>query len=409
MEITQTERDGLLTMRLTGRLDAAWADHLSEALEAAVRRGAHHIVLHCAALSYISSMGLRVLVMHYKRLHAVQGSLRVAEPSAAVEAVLKAAGLSDLQKTVAPAPGTMPGSAPRTFEQGRAAYELYAQKPGATLACTLWGQPEKFATAAFAESDCRRIELADGTIAVGLGAFGDNFLESRDRFGEMMAAGGAAIALPTTGDAVPDYVVAQEQLVPRVEALYAVVAKGTPSHMLRFDAKSDGAGTLGLSELVDAALTALQTTAAGFVIVAEAACLIGATLRRSPTNNTSPLDFPGVRDWLSFTSERSQDRQLALIVGVATRTPQPETAPFLRPLGPCTAAQGHFHAAVFPYRPVPRGELPLAPTVTGLLAAALPQTLVHLLADTREIEGVGETELTRGACWLGPINDMVKA
>jgi hypothetical protein len=58
---------------------------------------------------------------------------------------------------------------------------------------------------------------------------------------------------------------------------------------------------------------------------------------------------------------------------------------------------------------VPRGELPLAPTVTGLLAAALPQTLIHLLADTRETFGVGETELTRGACWLGPIDTMVKA
>jgi anti-anti-sigma factor len=450
MEITQTESAGRVLMKLTGRLDAAWADHLSETIEAAVRRGAHHIVLHCAALSYISSMGLRVIIIHYKRLHAVQGSLAIAEPSAAVEAVLKAAGLRDLQQSLSPAhdaspqatvdderggasprraDDARPGGVPQLFERGAAAYELYAQSPGSTLACTLLGEPDKLAGGSFTEGDCRRIELADGTLAVGLGAFGEGFLDARDRFGEMMAAGGAAIALPTAGDGVPDYVVAEGQLVPRVEALYAVVARGTPAHMLRFDAKADGPGVVGLSELVDTALQAIQAEAAGFVIVAEAAGVIGATLRRSPASgassarpggapprssgtvggDASPFDFPAVRDWLSFTGERSHDRQLALIVGVATRIAPPEAAPFLRPVGPGTSASGHFHGAVFPYRPVARGELPLAATVTGLLTAALPQTVVHLLADTRETFGVGETELLRGACWLGPLKEMVKA
>jgi hypothetical protein len=28
---------------------------------------------------------------------------------------------------------------------------------------------------------------------------------------------------------------------------------------------------------------------------------------------------------------------------------------------------------------------------------------MHLLADEREFEGVGQTDLMRGACWAGPL------
>jgi hypothetical protein len=66
----------------------------------------------------------------------------------------------------------------------------------------------------------------------------------------------------------------------------------------------------------------------------------------------------------------------------------------------------HIHAAVFPYRPVQRGELPFGKTVADLLAASSPNALLHLLADTRPFEGVGETDLSRGACWMGSLEDI---
>jgi hypothetical protein len=33
------------------------------------------------------------------------------------------------------------------------------------------------------------------------------------------------------------------------------------------------------------------------------------------------------------------------------------------------------------------------------------QGILHLLNDDREILGVGQSELTRGVCWLGRIGD----
>jgi hypothetical protein len=115
------------------------------------------------------------------------------------------------------------------------------------------------------------------------------------------------------------------------------------------------------------------------------------------------LSFPTVRDWLTFTSERTDERNLVLIVGVAQRAPQPETALCLRPIGPGTQSLGHFHAAVFPYRPLPKGRLELAETVSSVVGTESARAVMHLLADERQFEGLGQTDLMRGACWAGPL------
>lgn len=412
MEISQQSHGDELEIRLNGRFDAAWAGRVSEAIDAAVRSGAHRIAVNCASVKYISSLGLGVLLQHYKQLKAIEGSLSVVEPSGPVLTVIRTAGLAGLLLGTGVArAAAQTGSPVQRVERGNAAYEIYAQASGATLECSLVGQPEKFAGAAFVEGDCHALHLAEGWLGLGLGAFGDGFADCRPRFGEFLAAGGAAIALSPAEHGVPDYVLTQGEHVPRVEALYAVTAAGTPAHILRFDARADGPGVVGLSELVESALELAGADAAGFVMVAEAAGVVGATLRRSPATEDggAPLEFPGVRDWLSFTTERAGDRHLALIVGMATRRVSPEAAPFLRPIAARSSTEGHFHAALFPYRPVQRGELALATTVAGVLSASPPTTVLHLMADTREFEGVGETDLMRGACWVGPIRTMTRA
>jgi len=410
MEITLHPSTGMLEMRLNGRFDAAWADYVSETLEDAVRAGSHQITLDFAQVSYISSLGIGVLLKHYNRLKAVQGTLVVVRPSASTLAVIKASGLTEYllarDATTGSAAAT-PAKVPvRTAEHGGASFEIYAQVPGATFACDFIGDPAAFVRGGFSERDCRPLDLPDGSVAVGLGAFGENFTDCQPRFGEFAAAGGCAVTLPTSEQGVPDYVVTQGKLVPQVKALYAIAARGHFASMLRFDEKADESGLVRLSQLVDSALELTSAEAGCFAIVAESAGVVGASLRRSPAAGPatgSPLDFPGVRDWLSFTTERSGERQLVFIVGVAARRSSAQAAAFLRPLAPGSSLQGHFHAVVFPYRPVQRGELRLSKTATDLLTASAPQTVRHLMTDSRPIEGVGETELVRGACWTGPI------
>jgi hypothetical protein len=109
---------------------------------------------------------------------------------------------------------------------------------------------------------------------------------------------------------------------------------------------------------------------------------------------------------VSFTTERTSERTLALLVGIAARIAPPAAAAFLRPLQSNASLWAHVHAASFPYRPVQRGELRLGKTIADLLAAAAPESVFHLMTDTRPFDGVGETDLVRGACWIGALPDI---
>ncbi len=65
----ETQRDGpVLTVKLQGRLDGSSSDELFGGVEAAVGHDDSAVVIDMARLAYISSAGLRVLLMLAKML-----------------------------------------------------------------------------------------------------------------------------------------------------------------------------------------------------------------------------------------------------------------------------------------------------------------------------------------------------
>ena len=188
--------------------------------------------------------------------------------------------------------------------------------------------------------------------------------------------------------------------------LYGLECRGNFSHLARFEAASDHSAAT-LSALAESALSIADAEAVGLVIVAESNGLIGAALRRSPAipaDQDAPFSFPKIREWLSFTPERVFTRSVTLLVGVAQRTGEGELSSMVRPLGGGSALSGHFHAAVFTYGPLQRGRIEQRAVVTKLFETERLQTVLHLLNDDRSIVGLGQSEFTRGACWIGPLS-----
>ncbi len=407
MEITKHPLGEKQELRIKGRLDAYWSDHLSTAISESMHEGFHRLELNLAQVDYISSAGIRVMLTFYKQLRNISGSLEVIDASDGARRILESAGLTALFSiTTGQTEFRRKVAESRKMETREATVQIYDIAPGATLQCRLTGEPRKLEGGGFAAADCQRMAFPGDSFAVGLGAFGTNFEECRARFGEFLAAGGAAAYLPTDGTGLPDYVVTEGSLVPEMNVLYALGGHGAFAQLVRFEAKAEAQGKVSLAAVVEAALESSCANTIGVVMVAESAGLVGAALTKSPARlnaNETPLAFPTVRDWLSFTAERAFDRTLCVIVGVASRKPSAALAPFLRSVGTGTNALGHFHAAVFPYKPLQRGELKLQETVNGLFAFESIQGLLHLLADDRTFEGVGQSEFLRGACWVGVI------
>lgn len=412
MEVTKTQAGDALEVKVTGRLDGYWADHLSTALEQMIREGAHRLRMDLSGVSYMSSAGIGVLVKFYKQLAAIQGSLVVIRSSAQVRKVLELGKLTALlvSETVDDTQTVGPFRLLNLADPESPTFEVREIGSQGSLACIVEGDPGLLEGCRFSAEQARKMTFPDSRFGIGLGAFGNSYEDSAGRFGEFIAAAGAAAYLPTDGTNVPDYLVSAGDFVPEVMTLYSLVFEGAFSHLARFEPKAESA-PLTLTKLAGTVLDITGSDAAGVVMVAESAGLIGAALRSSPARKSgdaapgnAPFTHPEIRRWLSFSAERAHKRSLALVVGVAARGEHPALRPILRPMRETSDLNGHFHAAAFSYRPLKKGRLDLKPTVSTLFEQETLQGVLHLLADDREATGGGESEFVRGACWIGPLS-----
>jgi anti-anti-sigma factor len=420
MEITVETSGEAKRLKVKGRLDGYWADHLAKALDEEIRRGSHHLLLDLSEVVFLSSAGIRVLVKYYRQLREIEGSLVVSEASEPVKKVLEISKLTGVlfggtsaEAAVTASPGLATAVAPATavrLEAHGAAFDVFPCMPEAKLKSRLLGDPDLLRGCRFRQDSCRTVQFPESTFGIGLGALGDSFDECRGRFGEFIAVAGTVAYFPTDGTNVPDYLVAAGASYPDVQVCYGLACEGQFSKLARFEAKNE-AGTVTLAQLVESALEIAGAEQAGLVLVAESAGLIGAALRRPPTveaEENAPFKFPRVREWLSFTAEPSYTRSLVLATGVAARGVGGALGPILRPLTSDAPIAGHFHAAAFSYRPLQKGNIELTKTVKSLFEHQTLLGVLHLLRDDRAFAGAGQSQFVRGACWLAPLGETIE-
>ncbi len=420
MEIMVETSGEAKKLKVKGRLDGYWADHLAKAVEEEIHRGSHHLLLDLSEVVFLSSAGIRVMVKYYRQLREIQGSLAVSEASEPVKKVLEISKLTGVlfaggstESAVAAPSEPAPALAPATgvhLEAHGAAFDVFPCTPGAKLKYRLVGDPNLLRGCRFRKDSCRTVQFPESTFGIGLGALGDTFEECRGRFGEFIAVAGTVAYFPTDGTNVPDYLVAAGASYPDVQLCYGLACEGQFSKLARFEAKNEG-GAVTLTELIESALEIAGAEQMGLVVVAESAGLIGAALRRPPTGEAAekaPFEFPRIREWLSFTTEPAYTRSLTLVAGVAARRVEGVLAQLLRPLTSATSIIGHFHAAAFSYRPLQKGIIELTKTVKSLFENQPMQGVLHLLSDDRAFAGAGQSQFVRGACWLAPLAETVK-
>jgi anti-anti-sigma factor len=412
MEIVTQQLGDVLEVKVKGRLDNYWTEHLRTNLEEVIRAGAHGLHLNLSEISFLSSAGVGLLVKFHTQLKSMGGSFVITSPSDRVKQVLDLCHLSPIllagKTPVAPSVHLKEKEA-RRFSSTAGSFEVIECVQEKPLTCQRIGDPDLLKGCRFSEKDCRTVAFPPATFGLGLGAFGNGFEDAQTRFGEFLAVDGSAAYLPTDGTNVPDFMVASGELVPEMNVLYGLRCDGGFTHLVRFET-ANAEGPIALAALARTALEVSGAAVIGTVMVVESAGLVGAALRHSPAAATgvseAPFKYPEVRSWLSFSTERLYSRSLALISGMAAASDCKPLAPMLRPLGAEAWPQGHFHAAAFSYRPLKKGSIDLKTTVTTLFETETLQGVLHLLNDDRQAAGQQQSEFVRGACWIAAASEI---
>lgn len=92
MKITDERRGDVLVIRPEGRIDTNTSDELERALTGRIDGGARRLVLDMSGTDYISSAGLRVLLLAAKKLRGAAGQLVLGGMNPSVRQIFELAG-----------------------------------------------------------------------------------------------------------------------------------------------------------------------------------------------------------------------------------------------------------------------------------------------------------------------------
>ncbi|MBI1208349.1 MAG: anti-sigma factor antagonist [Azospirillum sp.] len=96
MEAIETRHGGTVVIEARGRLDSNTARSFEEKLLGAIAPADPVMVVDCSQLDYVSSAGLRVLLMAAKRVKAAKGRLALCGLKPHVQEVFDVSGFSSI-------------------------------------------------------------------------------------------------------------------------------------------------------------------------------------------------------------------------------------------------------------------------------------------------------------------------
>lgn len=408
MEIITQLDDDEMRIELRGRLDAAWSNSVKKTFQDTVHGGSHRIALDLSQVTYLSSAGIRVLVILTKNLKAIGGSFRLINPSSTVSEVLKLVGFQQLLDSFVtsaiiekPIIKDQNNIMPRRVTMAENDFDVYTLNEASIQQGLVIDKNVSVLDSSIKKTVT--IHIHSDTLVIGQGVLGSANVNA-EHSGELLAVSGLAITLPGDDPAHPDWMQQEAELVPEVALYHGLKVTGKFRYLLKFGEIPE-TPTLRLSELAQAALEICASDTVSWVVLAEAVHLIGAAAQVSPEKHPDDFfNFPAIRNHLLFTAEPAYRDDTCLIVGVIARNPNFPLAHQLRPLATGSELFIHAHACMVPFSPVLKGFIQLPESLEKLMFTQTIRGMLHLLNDDREGVGAGESVLRRGALWCAPVD-----
>ncbi len=98
LTVTSRENAGITFVKMQGSLAATTAEHGNQEMKKIVDAGARKVIINLGDVDYISSGGIRVLMLTHKQLKNVQGEMKIAAAKGMVKEALEASGFNLLNR-----------------------------------------------------------------------------------------------------------------------------------------------------------------------------------------------------------------------------------------------------------------------------------------------------------------------
>jgi len=382
-------------------MDALSAGTVQDALMALVDEGERRLLVDLSAVGYLSSAGIRALMIVEKQLHGSSGGLILLGASDQVRNVLETAGLTTLFTLVREPAELAAASALREDAQDTAITSegmamRVLKQDAAPGRLRIIGDHRPLARAGYREQQVCTESLATGLYATGVAAAGERFEDYSHLFGEAVVMDGNFFVQPGVPNPRVDYVLREwSGSLGSLRFLHGFGVSGEFGCRVQFE---DRERPVDLERLRRALLGLGEAPLLGVVLLAESRGHWGMALRRSPMAGSlaeqegSIFEAEHFADWLDFPVEPGEPGLLLAATGLMAR----ERGVLPHAVAELFPERGnlHLHAVVMQKGHLSRRAVDLEQELNRVLGHQLPEQVCHLLPATRLRAGlVGIIEL----------------
>jgi hypothetical protein len=329
-------------------------------------------------VDYLSSAGLRVLLIYYKKLKELKGALHLSELQDRVMKIVEMAGLYGLLAPLQEEKNSQDKSPLRSVSYPGWSLEEYELEKDTVLTCRFIGHTCQEISQDNTLLPLEVLPFPPSTLSVGIGALGNDETECRQNLGVFMTAGGMAACKPNGIDCPPDYVAYAEAYIPHLYVASALSMTGGFSHLASFACKDFTA--IGFIDLAQYMIAAVESPMIGFLIEAEC------EMNKSE----------------SYYGTGTDKSSIICACGLAGSGHGREMKNWLSPWDATAAVSGHIHGAFFPYQPLRLGHVRLKETIAHLFEQELLD-IAHM-EPLQDANGHDSIRLKRGLVWFAKID-----
>lgn len=396
IEINPQRSAGLITLQIIGRIDSLTAQTVQQYLENLTESGERKIVIDFTRINYISSAGLRVLLLLQKQLKKVDGEIILCNLSPANADVFQMSGFINLFRILNSTDEISVlqiqpevDAAVTSLTKDNIAIE-YLSTSAAPGRLTLIGSQEKMANSAYGLNDIRTVKAGDLQFGLGFAALGDDYESTKNFFGEALIIDSSLFYYPAVKRPVVDYMlVTAENSNIEYKFFFGINVTGKFSRIAAFECQ---AGYADLNQLA-AIITELSSAKAiGVVLIAESKGVLGMYLKKVPISENKPGNGLSIyspenfAEWLDFPVEPTDFNKTVIGCGLAVRQKDavPDAVAHLLP----DQSNIHLHAAIFEKGPLNKKAVNFQQELKRITSESEVSKVIHILDGSRFSSGL---------------------
>lgn len=352
LEITEYSIADKLLTKLSGRLDGVNSDDINKYIASILDKGRRNVIFDFSDVSFLSSAGLRVLLINQKKMTAAGGEIAIFKITSNIREVFRLSGFLKIFRIIENE-DEFEDKSDSNHSVDLSSIELENLSLEILKAGDFKGKVEAIGTSdkielsAYQESDSVIINAKDAEYFFGFAAIGDDWNNNCNYFGESVIINNSLFVYPAVKRPAVDFMIYSDEMTDtKYSVLNGFKFSGEPASYVSFRIKDE---FVEITTLLDSIAEALKTTSFAFTIIAESKGLRGMNLKQvpivenKPQNGKSIFENDNFSEWVNFPVDKDDFNSIVAGVGYYANSPNKYENIKILP----SESKFHLHCGIF--------------------------------------------------------------